>query len=75
MRLGSWLAALFLVGCSPSVVYQKVYLPTKCHVKKAPRPSADLDTLEYLQELLVYVEILEKDLEHCTKQEPQETPK
>ncbi|CRI32477.1 hypothetical protein HAL07_09520, partial [Helicobacter ailurogastricus] len=72
-----WLVPLLLLlnACSPQVVYQKVYLPTKCQVVKATRPSKDLDTLEYLQELLIYIEILEKDLEHCTQEQPKEQPK
>ncbi|CRF43302.1 hypothetical protein HAL013_15320 [Helicobacter ailurogastricus] len=57
--------ALALSACAPRVVYQKVYIPTKCQITPTKRPSKDLGVLEYLQELLIYTEQLELDLQHC----------
>ncbi len=68
---GLW--GLFLLGCTPQVVYQKVYVPVKCQLKPPVRPSKELDMLAYLKELLIYTETLEKDLQHCT-QAPNKTP-
>lgn len=57
--------ALVLNACAPRIVYQKVYIPTKCQITPTKRPSKDLGVLEYLQELLIYTEQLELDLQHC----------
>nr|WP_163555449.1 hypothetical protein [Helicobacter suis] len=59
---------LLLTACTPRVVYQKVYIPTKCNIIKPERSPTHLDYLSYLKELLIYTERLEKDLEFCTKE-------
>ncbi|WP_163531771.1 hypothetical protein [Helicobacter suis] len=67
--------SLLLTACTPRVIYQKVYIPTKCNIIKPERPPAHLDYLSYLKELLIYTERLEKDLEFCTKEiEPTKAP-
>ena len=57
-----------LLGCTPRIVYQKVYIPTKCNIVKPERPPKSLHFIDYLKELLIYTERLEKDLEFCTKE-------
>lgn len=63
--------SLFVLGCTPRVVYQKVYIPTKCTISKPERPPSSLALIDYFKELLIYVERLEKDLDFCTKEPAQ----
>ncbi|WP_233711436.1 hypothetical protein [Helicobacter salomonis] len=65
--LASILMSGLFWGCTPQIIYQKVYVPVKCQVKPPVRPSKELDMLAYLKELLIYTETLEKDLQHCTQ--------
>ncbi len=67
---------LLLTACTPRVIYQKVYIPTKCNIIKPERPPKSLHFIDYLKELLIYTERLEKDLEFCTKENamPTKTP-
>ncbi|WP_163535422.1 hypothetical protein [Helicobacter suis] len=59
---------LIFLGCTPRVIYQKVYIPTKCNIIKPERPPKSLHFIDYLKELLIYTERLERDLEFCTKE-------
>ncbi|WP_240329635.1 hypothetical protein [Helicobacter suis] len=59
---------LLLTACTPRIVYQKVYIPTKCNIIKPERPPKSLHFVDYLKELLIYTERLEKDLEFCTRE-------
>ncbi|MFB1283840.1 hypothetical protein ACEWX5_03695 [Helicobacter pylori] len=54
-------------GCAKKVIYHEVKVPIKCDVEMPIRPSAHLETLEYLRALLIYTETLENDLKFCTK--------
>ncbi|WP_233704349.1 hypothetical protein [Helicobacter cynogastricus] len=56
---------VFCLGCAPRVLYKQVYTPVKCQIVKPIRPHKSLETLEYLTELLAYIEELEKDLDFC----------
>ncbi|MFP6194835.1 hypothetical protein ACLGB6_06650 [Helicobacter pylori] len=51
-------------------VYHEVKVPIKCDIEMPTRPSAHLETLEYLRALLIYTETLENDLKFCTKNNP-----
>ncbi|WP_163535339.1 hypothetical protein [Helicobacter suis] len=44
-----------LTACTPRIVYQKVYIPTKCNIIKPEKPPAHLDYLSYLKELLIRI--------------------
>ncbi|WP_163555387.1 hypothetical protein [Helicobacter suis] len=57
------IACIALFGCTPHIVYQKVYIPTKCNIIKPERLPKNLHFVDYLKELLIYTERLEKDLE------------
>ncbi|WP_162982970.1 hypothetical protein [Helicobacter sp. L8] len=56
--------SLFLCGCVR--VYKPVYIPTKCKIPKLERPPlASPLVSENIKALLIYTELLEKDLEFC----------
>ncbi|CAK00337.1 hypothetical protein [Helicobacter acinonychis] len=57
-------------GCAKQIVYKEVKIPIRCDIERPMRPSARLESLEYLRSLLVYVETLENDLKFCTKTNP-----
>ncbi|GAA7301546.1 hypothetical protein KVE87_00195 [Helicobacter pylori] len=54
-------------ACAKKIIYREVKVPIKCNIEIPTRPSAHLETLEYLRALLIYTEILENDLKFCTK--------
>ncbi|MFP6202428.1 hypothetical protein ACLGCJ_08015 [Helicobacter pylori] len=54
-------------ACAKRMIYHEVKVPVKCDVEMPTRPSAHLETLEYLRALLIYAEELENDLKFCTK--------
>ncbi|WP_163499849.1 hypothetical protein, partial [Helicobacter suis] len=41
---------LLLTACTPHIVYQKVYIPTKCNIIKPERPPKSLHFVDYLKE-------------------------
>ncbi|GAA8599656.1 hypothetical protein HpDR66_13340 [Helicobacter pylori] len=55
-------------ACAKKAIYHEVKIPIKCDIEIPTRPSAHLETLEYLRALLIYTETLENDLKFCTKQ-------
>lgn len=56
----------FMKGCAePQVVYKEVKVPVACDVKERKKPLKNANVLEYLKEVLVYAEGLEKDLNYC----------
>lgn len=61
---------LLLTGCAfkERIVYQDVLVPTKCKVKETKRPVKHENETEltYLKKILIYTEVLEKDLRYCT---------
>lgn len=59
-----------LSACAKKVIYHEVKVPIKCDIEMPTRPSAHLETLEYLRALLIYAETLENDLKFCTKPNP-----
>ncbi|WP_163499834.1 hypothetical protein [Helicobacter suis] len=59
--------AFMLSGCMR--VYKPVYIPTSCKIPKRSRPTLTAPTLaEDISELLIYTELLEEDLNFCTKE-------
>ncbi|WRC94930.1 hypothetical protein E5K77_07555 [Helicobacter pylori] len=57
-------------ACAKKIIYREVKVPIKCDIELPTRPSAHLETLEYLRALLIYTETLENDLKFCTKNNP-----
>ncbi|MFP6230246.1 hypothetical protein ACLGCZ_07780 [Helicobacter pylori] len=57
-------------ACAKKIIYKEVKVPVKCDIEIPTRPSAHLETLEYLRALLIYTETLENDLKFCTKHNP-----
>ncbi len=58
--------ALLLCGCTH--LYKPIYIPTKCDIPKLERPALGSSLLlENIKALLIYTELLEKDLEFCRK--------
>lgn len=56
----------FMKGCAePKVVFKEVKVPVACDVKERKKPLKNANVLEYLKEVLVYAEGLEKDLNYC----------
>lgn len=57
---------LFMKGCAePRIVYKEVKVPIKCDVKERSKPVKNGNVLEFLKEVLIYAEGLEKDLDYC----------
>ncbi|WP_041302649.1 hypothetical protein [Helicobacter felis] len=55
---------IFFNGCYR--VYKPVYIPTKCQIPKLERPALGSSSLaQNIKALLIYTELLEKDLEFC----------
>ncbi|WP_324725851.1 hypothetical protein [Helicobacter felis] len=53
-----------LSGCVR--VYKPVYVPTKCQIPKLERPALGSSSLaQNIKALLIYTELLEKDLDFC----------
>ncbi|WP_240446417.1 hypothetical protein [Helicobacter pylori] len=72
--LSVFLACFFsfaFLGCAKKIIYQQVKIPVKCDIVLPSRPSERLEGLEYLKELLIYTELLEKDLNFCTQKQEQ----
>ncbi|WP_324725783.1 hypothetical protein [Helicobacter felis] len=47
-------------------VYKPVYVPTKCQIPKLERPALGSSSLaQNIKALLIYTELLEKDLDFC----------
>ncbi|WP_324737758.1 hypothetical protein [Helicobacter salomonis] len=60
------LSCAFLVLCGCTHLYKPVYIPTKCNIPKLERPALGSSLLlENIKALLIYTELLEKDLEFC----------
>ncbi|TLD97675.1 hypothetical protein LS71_002740 [Helicobacter jaachi] len=57
--------SLALSGCSRSVVYKEVYLPTNCDVKARVKPVNKGSSALFLKEILIYTQGLEQDLAYC----------
>ena len=56
----------FMKGCAePKVVFKEVKVPIQCDVKERKKPLKNTNMLEYLKEVLIYAEGLEKDLAYC----------
>lgn len=56
----------FMKGCAePKVVYKEVKVPIQCDVKPRKKPLKNANVIEYLKEVLIYAEGLEKDLNYC----------
>ncbi|WP_104759570.1 hypothetical protein [Helicobacter bizzozeronii] len=56
--------SVFLTGCMR--LYKPVYIPTKCNVPKLERPALDSPLVSAnIRALLIYTELLEKDLDFC----------
>ncbi len=65
------LVGFAFLGCAKKIIYKQVKIPVKCDVVLPTRPSEHLEGLEYLKELLIYTEHLEKDLNFCTQKQEQ----
>ncbi len=61
--------SLLFGGCVR--VYKPVYIPTKCQIPKIERPALASPILsENIKALLIYAELLEKDLAFCREGKP-----
>lgn len=61
------ISTLFLIGCSTTIkVPTKVLVPVKCEIDKLERPDLTNKSIsDKVRELLVYIELLENDIEFC----------
>lgn len=58
--------AIVMFGCSkPVVVYKEVNVPVRCDVPDRHKPKKSSNTVEYLRDVLIYSEGLERDLDYC----------
>lgn len=56
----------FLSACAQKqVIYKEVKVPIKCDIPKREKPSKKSNNILYLKEVLIYAELLEKDLDFC----------
>lgn len=63
---------LCLNGCSfgtEHVVYREVFVPTKCDAPHRIRPIRTDSIAKYFSDILIYTELLEKDLSYCRGEE------
>lgn len=60
------LISLIFMGCAQVVVKEvPVPTPVKCQIELKPRPIQRCISPEYLREVLIYTEELERDLKFC----------
>lgn len=61
------LLSLVLASCSTKrqIEYRQVLVPVKCEIPDRQRPSRQSDVLETLKAILIYTNLLEKDLKIC----------
>ncbi|WP_394908909.1 hypothetical protein [uncultured Helicobacter sp.] len=57
---------LLTAGCARNV-YKEVYVPTKCQITPTPKPTYTGKLEKDLQNILIYDEVIQKDLEFCTQ--------
>lgn len=61
---------IILSGCaSKNVVYEKVYIPTKCDIEMPTKPDLTNETFipNKIKNMLIYTESLESALRFCIK--------
>lgn len=58
---------LCATGCATQTLYKEVYVPTKCEIPHTPKPNYTGNLEEDLRNLLIYDEVIQKDLEFCTQ--------
>ena len=46
-------------------MYKEVYVPTKCDIQTTPKPTYTGKLEKDLQNILIYDEVIQKDLEFC----------
>lgn len=62
------IAFCLLHGCAePSIVYKDKLVPVKCEIDKTPEPVETGNLGVDIRSIFIYTEILEKDIETCTK--------
>lgn len=59
--------SILLIGCSSRVVYQDVYIPTKCTIKKEPRPKYEDDVEKNIENILIYNDTIAEQLKFCSE--------
>lgn len=59
---------IMLTGCSlePRIEYKEKLVPVKCKIQKTQVPAYTGDLNIDIPNILVYTEVLEKDIEFCT---------
>ena len=57
------IALLVCVGCASND--RIIYVPTKCDVAPRAKPIKSQSLTQYLKEVLIYSEGLERDLDYC----------
>lgn len=68
LLLAVLLCVLILHGCSePRVLYKDKLVPVKCQIDKTPKPTETGKLSIDIRNILIYTEILEKDIETCTE--------
>lgn len=59
-------AVLAITACAePAVVYREVKVPVQCQIDKQNRPAYTGSLMEDFQNMLIYSEIIERDLDFC----------
>lgn len=58
-------AVIFASCAEPNIVYKEVKIPVQCAVDKQERPIYTGKILKDFENLLIYSEIIERDLEFC----------
>lgn len=55
----------FTACAEPSIVYREVKVPVQCQIDKQDRPSYTGSLMEDFRSMLIYAEIIERDLDFC----------
>ena len=66
MRYVLMIAPLVFCACSTRTITQEVVIPTKCTITPTPKPAYTGDLQKDLRNILVYDEMIQRDLEFCT---------
>lgn len=46
-------------------IYKEVKIPVKCNIKRMPKPQYSNDLLKDLQNILIYSDLIENNLNFC----------
>ncbi|TLD80183.1 hypothetical protein LS68_008165 [Helicobacter sp. MIT 05-5293] len=61
---------LLFCACSTRTITQEVLIPTICTITPPPKPTYTGDVQKDLKNILIYDEMIQRDLHFCTGNKP-----